>query len=92
MLRILSVAPNPFVTSAEVFFETRESGPVSMEIYGVGGRHVASMALGTLGPGRHRVTWDARDEARARVGSGVYFLRLRGLVGDSPAVRVIVVP
>jgi len=92
MLRILSVAPNPFATSADIIFEARESGPVSVTVHDVGGRHVTTAVLGSLATGRHRVAWDAHDAAGVRVASGVYFLRLRGVAGESRAVRVLLVP
>jgi len=92
MLRILSVAPNPFAMSAQISFEAQVSGSVSMEVHDVGGRHVTTAALGSLGPGRHRVSWDARDATGVRVASGIYFLWLRGVAGDSRAVRVLLVP
>jgi len=91
-LRILSVAPNPFTRSTEVLFEAVESGPVSMEVYDVAGRHVNTAGLGSLGAGRHRISWDGRGAAGAKVASGVYFLRLRGAGGESRAVRVLLAP
>jgi hypothetical protein len=73
-LRILSITPNPIVTSAEIFFEARDSGPVSLAVCDVGGRQLTSVALGSFGPGRHRVPWEARDAMGAKVSSGIYFV------------------
>jgi len=88
-LRVLSVAPNPIATSAEILFETRESGPVSMTVHDVGGRQVTTVDLGSLGPGQHRTSWAACGAVGLRMPAGVYFLRLRDVSGGSPAMRVV---
>jgi hypothetical protein len=91
LLRILSVSPNPIGMSAEVSFETRESGPVSMTLHDVGGRRVMTTSLGSFGPGRHAVRWDTRRAAGLPLASGVYFLRLEGVSGKPSAVRVLLI-
>ena len=91
MPRIHSVAPNPPVHWTEIAFTVQEPGLVSMDVHDITGRHVATTAFGALGPGRHRVTWAARDAARGRLTSGVYLLRLRRGERESEAVRVLLV-
>jgi hypothetical protein len=90
-LRILSVMPNPITSSAEIFFEARESGPVNMTVHDVEGRRVMTTSLGSFQPGRHQVRWVARDAAGLRLPSGVYFLRLQGVAGKPSAVRVLLI-
>jgi hypothetical protein len=91
MLRILSVTPNPIATSAEIFFEARGAGSVSVTVHDVSGRQVTTAALGSFELGRHGVSWEARDAAGLRIPSGVYFLRLRVAAGGSTAVRLLLI-
>lgn len=48
-----------------------------LQIIDVLGRHVRTLVDGPVLPGRHEVRWDGRDAAGRRVGSGIYFLRLK---------------
>jgi len=91
MLQIVSLACNPANPFTEFLFETRRAGLVSMEVYDGSGRRVKTVALGILGPGRHCAQWDGCDESGVDLGSGVYFVRLRGIAGDSRAVKVLLV-
>ncbi|MFC1572375.1 hypothetical protein ACFL6M_02140 [Candidatus Eisenbacteria bacterium] len=92
-LRILALAPNPLMASTELSFEVRESGPVSLEMYDVGGRRIAASKLGSYEAGRHRIVWDAREVAAGfRFASSVYFVRLRGGAGESQAMPVLLIP
>ena len=90
-LDVLTVAPNPIATSAGISFDLRESGAVKVSVFDIAGREVATSALGTFGPGRHQVRWEARDAVGRRLPSGMYFLRMQGVGGGSPAQRVIVI-
>ena len=91
MLEILSLSPNPFNPSTEVYFETLLSGRVSLEVYDVSGRCVSTVDLGVVGPGRHRAQWDGRDVSGVNLVSGVYFLSLRGIAGESRSVKAVLV-
>jgi hypothetical protein len=88
-LAIRSVFPNPFNPSTEISFEILVSSSVTLEIYDVSGRRTGAVALGSFGPGVHRVRWDGRDARGRELASGVYFLRLRGAVGESQAVKAL---
>jgi flagellar hook assembly protein FlgD len=68
----------------------RSAGPVAIDVYDIGGRRVARVAVETMGAGRQSVDWDGRDATGNPAASGLYFLRLRGLVEESRAVRVLV--
>jgi alpha-tubulin suppressor-like RCC1 family protein len=88
-LRILSVMPNPITSSAQVCFESREPGSVSLTAHDVGGRQVMTSALGSFEPGRHQVRWEARDAAGRKLTAGVYFLRLQDGAGGQSRTRVL---
>ena len=63
--------PNPFNPSTVLSFELRDAGFVSLSIYDITGREVASLAEGMMPTGAHQVVFDGAD-----LSSGVYFARL----------------
>ena len=65
--------PNPFNPSTTIKFGVPLPGSrnVSLRVYDVLGREVATLLDAALKPGFYSVTWDARERA-----SGVYFARL----------------
>ncbi len=63
--------PNPFVRSTEIAFELDRAADVSLVVYDVRGRAVATLADGPMEAGPHRVAFDA-----SRLPSGVYVYRL----------------
>ncbi|MBK6900025.1 MAG: hypothetical protein IPH09_12405 [bacterium] len=89
--QVLSLAPNPFNPSTEITFEIVRPGDLSLEIHDAGGKLVRTERLGALDPGRHAMRWDGRDDDGLNVGSGVYFVRLRGAVAVSRAVKAVLV-
>jgi flagellar hook assembly protein FlgD len=71
------VKPNPFSAEATVSFELSARGPVSVQIYDVGGRLVRTLVDGVHDPGAYTVTWDGRSNAGTRVALGAYFFKIR---------------
>jgi len=63
--------PNPFNPETEIQFRTAEAGNVSLRIYDLLGREVASLFEGHLDAGNHMQRWNAAGQA-----AGVYFYRL----------------
>ncbi len=63
--------PNPFSVSSEIRFDLSAAGPVTLDVYDLLGRKVATLVSGVLGPGVHR----ARFEAGA-LPNGLYVYRL----------------
>jgi hypothetical protein len=71
-LALLPNYPNPFNPSTVLSFELPTRGDVSLEIYDVLGRRVASLLSNrTLPAGRHEHVFDAHNLA-----SGTYLVRL----------------
>ncbi len=85
-IAIRSLFPNPFNPSMEISFEMLVPGSVTLEIFDVGGRRIGDVALGSFDPGLHRVHWDAQ---KLDLSSGMYFLRLRGAMGESRAMKAL---
>jgi spore coat protein H len=64
--------PNPFNPTTEIGYRVSNSGLVTLEVFDMLGRHVATLVNETLTPGSYHATFDA-----SHLGSGVYFYRLR---------------
>lgn len=69
--------PNPFNPATTIGFRIPDAADVELTIYDAGGHRVRRLLRGAQGAGDHEVTWDGRDDGGNRVGSGVYFYRLR---------------
>ena len=66
------MSPNPVRGSAVVTFETPEAATVSVAVFDVLGREVATLADGPVGAGVHRARFDA-----SALTPGTYVLRMR---------------
>ena len=64
--------PNPFNPATTIRYELPHFADVTLEIYDILGRKVATLVSGQQQPGHHRVVWDA-----AEYHSGIYFYRLK---------------
>ena len=67
------VSPNPSSHETTIEFSILQTENVSVSIYDVTGRRVATLVEGMLPSGRHRVTWNVANQ-----NAGVYFLKFRG--------------
>lgn len=63
--------PNPFNPTTEIRYQISEVGLVTLKVFDVLGREVATLIQEVKQPGRYTVTWDATGMA-----SGVYLARL----------------
>ena len=63
--------PNPFNPVTTIDFELADNADVSMVIYNVQGREVATLISGNLDAGYHSVVWNADTFS-----SGMYFLHM----------------
>jgi hypothetical protein len=69
--QLYSNYPNPFNPSTIIGFEVLQAGRVTLRVYDVQGREVATIVEGTLPAGFHTRTFDGSGLA-----SGMYFYRL----------------
>jgi hypothetical protein len=70
--------PNPFNPTTRILFAVPAGGGrVSLTVFDVAGRRIATLLDRAVPPGVHGVTWDGRDARGRRVSSGVYFYRLQ---------------
>ena len=63
--------PNPFKTSSTIAYRVHESQPVTLTVWDVSGKRIATLADGAHEPGYYERTLDAGD-----LPSGTYFARL----------------
>jgi len=68
--------PNPFNPNTTIRFSLPRATSVSLKVYDVLGRDVATLVSGHLEAGVHQLSWNADAAA-----SGVYFYRLHGPTG-----------
>ncbi|MBC8416061.1 MAG: T9SS type A sorting domain-containing protein [Candidatus Cloacimonetes bacterium] len=70
--------PNPFNPQTTIIFSTAENAEnAELVIYNVKGQKVKMLVNEVLPAGEHSVIWDGRDSNGKRVGSGVYFYKLK---------------
>ena len=64
--------PNPFNPSTTIDFDLVEPGSISLKVYDLKGREIATLVDGHLSAGNHTVQFDASD-----LSSGVYYYTLQ---------------
>jgi hypothetical protein len=69
--------PNPFNPMTRIAYSTKETGPVTIEVYNVAGKVVRTLLDTELEAGaKGFVVWDGTSEAGEKCASGVYFYRI----------------
>jgi hypothetical protein len=69
--------PNPFNPSTQISYNLHEAGKITLMIYDLLGREIATLADGYQQTGRYTVTWNATQISGVPASTGVYFARLR---------------
>jgi len=69
--------PNPFNPVTTIRFDLPENDEVSLVLYNVLGKQVATLLTGYQLAGSYSITWNAKDGNGAQLASGVYFYQLR---------------
>lgn len=70
------VFPNPFSTQTTISFTLAQPEQVSLKMYDMTGRWVATLANEPKGPGDHFLIWDGTDSFGNTMPSATYFYRL----------------
>jgi pimeloyl-ACP methyl ester carboxylesterase len=73
---LASPAPNPVVGHAIIRFGLPRAGRISLSVFDVAGRRVATLLDGTKNAGAYAVPWGDAEGGR-RIGPGMYFVELR---------------
>jgi len=82
---------NPATTGATLELVLPSATTSRVAVYDVRGALVRRLQSGALGAGAHRVAWDGRDAAGARVRPGLYFARADAF-GQSAVRKLSMVP
>ncbi len=73
---LLQNFPNPFNPETHIRYELPYNSNVTLAVFDLTGRHVATLDTGVNTAGEYTVSWNGRDNAGNRVPSGIYFYRL----------------
>jgi len=74
---VISNNPNPFCSNTVIEYEISESGKISIEIYNILGHKIKDLYKAFSQRGSHEILWDGRSEDGKKIGSGIYFCKLR---------------
>jgi hypothetical protein len=77
VVRLAQNHPNPFNPSTTIAFELPADSPVSLVVFALDGRRIATLIASEMTVGSHSVVWNGRDEKGQQVASGAYFYRLQ---------------
>lgn len=89
--RLYAPAPNPLLGGGSVRFDLARAATVSLDVFDLAGRRVATLARGTFGAGSHARRWDARREGGHPAEAGLYFIRMSGEGIPAQTVRAALV-
>lgn len=76
--------------SARLWYAVPAAGRVTLALYDVRGRRVATLLDRDEAEGKHELRWDGRDGAGERTSPGVYLLRL-AVAGGSASGKLVLV-
>ncbi len=76
-LQVLPNSPNPFGATTTLRFRSGNAAPLTLEVFDVAGRRIATRSLGTAAGWRDYV-FDGRDDAGHLLPGGVYVYRVSG--------------
>jgi len=83
--KLLQNYPNLFNPTTEIGFRIADFGMVSLKVFDVLGREMATLVNEEKSPGSYSVRWDATN-----VGSGMYFCRLESHGGHETMKMLLV--
>ncbi len=70
--------PNPFNPTTNIVYQLKEKSTVTLEIYDILGRKVASLINNEIqNAGQHSLIWNGRNVEGNKVASGVYIYRIK---------------
>jgi hypothetical protein len=74
---LLQNYPNPFNPVTTIEFSLAHEGNCELKIFNVQGQRIRILVSERKTPGRHKVSWDGRNDRGTAVTSGIYFYRLQ---------------
>jgi hypothetical protein len=89
VLRIESIRPNPTRGETTIRYGLPDASRVTVAVYDLQGRQVATLLDGMEDRGAHVVVWNSRDADARLVGQGVYLVRIEA--GTETQTRPLIV-
>ena len=90
-LALRTPSPNPARSASRLAWSQPRAGVARLDVFDLNGRHVRTVANGFQTAGMHAESWNLSDEGGARVGAGLYFLRLSVAGEPARTARITVV-
>jgi len=91
VMHLFQNQPNPFSPETKIAFDLPHSGPVELRIYSADGRLIRRLVKDERQAGQHTASWDGRNDAGEKVGSGIYFYQLTA-PGVEESRRMVLLP
>jgi hypothetical protein len=76
LINSFSLYPNPCNQQASVNFGITKANNVKIDVYNLKGQKVRSLLNGFSDLGKHKVSWDGKDDQGSNLSSGIYLLQL----------------
>ncbi len=77
--------PNPFNPATDIIYTIPQKGHVTLSVFNILGRRVATLVDETKAAGTHIARWDGTSDAGTKVATGIYLYRLQA--GDVSEAR-----
>jgi len=77
--------PNPFNPSTTIAYNVPRESQVTLRVFDMLGRRIATLVNGSQPSGAFTVTWDGRSDDRVEMTSGVYFYHIEASPVDGSA-------
>lgn len=74
--QVYAARPNPFLGTTEIPYSLPAAGRVSLRVFDVSGRLVATLVDGERPAGVSRAAWDGKDASGRSLPAGIYFAKL----------------
>jgi hypothetical protein len=75
-MRLFQNSPNPFNPATEIPYYLPREAHVTLVVYNVNGSRICTLVNDSNSEGRHRTSWDGRNDDGSLVSAGIYFYRL----------------
>jgi hypothetical protein len=69
--------PNPFNPSTNINYSLNKPAEVSLSIFDIAGRELATFTQGFQTAGQYQIVWNGKNSQGSLVSTGVYFCRLQ---------------
>ena len=89
--RLLAPSPNPLVRATTLRFDLARAAHVRLDVFALDGRRVATVADRAYDAGRYSIDWNGRGAGGARLGAGLYFVRMSGTGLRPQSLRLAIV-